>query len=157
MIGVPVSTIISFLAVTAIYHLISKGLGGSGTYNQMIYACGAFYTPVYLLSTLLVAIFFLSTLSVVLGPSGLISGVQNSLVNGVTLGLAMLLCCVTPFGIALGIFAVFQSVFAISAVEKTTSGKAFLSWLITTVALILLNQAMQEVWKVIGSVLSRGS
>jgi hypothetical protein len=67
------------------------------------------------------------------------------------------MCGCLPMLITLGIFAAFQSVFAIKAVEKTTGGKAFLAWLITVAAFFLLNQAFGAVWDGLISGLSRAS
>jgi hypothetical protein len=102
------------LAISAwIYHGISRLLGGQGTGNRLIYAFGAIYAPLMLIST------------VFLVPSALV----RQLGDGAAIGSL----CLSIIPLAVSIYSIVLYVNAIKAVEGFSTGRA-----IAVIALLAL-------------------
>ena len=106
--------------MAAIYHGIARLFGGMGQWGQMVFCLAAVSAPFALLSA---AINLVTLPFTAWFPSN-----YGSLVS----------CCVAPFALALGIYALVLQVIAIDAVENIGTWKSVATFFIPAIIVVVL-------------------
>jgi hypothetical protein len=116
----PLFAIAGMALGAAIYHGIARLFGGMGQWGQLVFCLAAITAPFSLLSA---AINLVTLPFTAWFPSNF-----SSLVS----------CCVTPFALALGIYALVLQVIAIDAVENIGTWKSVATIFIPVIIVIVL-------------------
>jgi hypothetical protein len=129
LIGAPLLAIL-FLSISAgVYRFIAGLMGGSGTWDKLVYCFAAISAPASLLSIP----------SVFLAPFFTESSTTNSLLLPVG-------CLVSLIGFAAGIYTIVLFVSAIAAVENTGTGKAVLIYFTPVIIALIIVIAVSICW-----------
>jgi len=116
----PLFAVAGMALMAAIYHGIARLFGGMGQWGQMVFCLAAVSAPFALLSA---AINLVTLPFTAWFPSD-----YGSLVS----------CCVGPFALALGIYALVLQVIAIDAVENIGTWKSVATFFIPAIIMIVL-------------------
>jgi hypothetical protein len=116
----PFLAIAGMAVAAAIYHGIARLFGGLGQWGQLVFCLAAISAPFSLLSA---AINLVTLPFTVWFPSGISPFVS---------------CCVGPFALALGIYALVLQVIAIDAVENIGTWKSVATIFIPVIILVVL-------------------
>jgi len=116
----PLFAVAGMAVAAAIYHGIARLFGGLGQWGQLVFCLAAVSAPFALLSA---AINLVTLPFTVWFPSDISPFVS---------------CCVGPFALALGIYALVLQVIAIDAVENIGTWKSVATFFIPAVILVVL-------------------
>jgi hypothetical protein len=117
----PFLAVAGMALMAAIYHGIARLFGGMGQWGQLVFCLAAISAPFALLSA---AINLVTLPFTAWFPSD-----YGSLVS----------CCVGPFALALGIYALVLQITAIDAVENIGSWKSVATFFIPAIILVVLS------------------
>jgi hypothetical protein len=127
-IAAPIGAVLGLAISTAIFHAIAKALGGTGTFDRLVYCMAAISAPSTIISLLI---------SVILTGLGVsrIAGTGRLPSNGLMIAIT---CVISLVAIAFSIYLIVLEVLALKAVETISTGKAILTLIIPGLVVLII-------------------
>ena len=124
VVAAPVAAVLGMVIGAGITHFIAGLLGGSGTFDRLVYCLAAIYAP-----SALISLFFTGMVAI----AGVTPGSADTLALAAGPALVVLFV-VALLSLAFGIYAIVLQVNAIAAAENISGGRALVVFLLPSLA-----------------------